>query len=181
MDEMIGGDFEKGLTLLKNIVEKKYTAIREVEVKQAIFPAKNYAAVRGEVSFEEMPAFYEASFATLMQEVQKGRVRVVGAPAGLYFSWDEQQMRTDMAAAVPIRGNLSGGEIEMIHVPAQTAFLVDHYGSYENLGNSHEALDYYLAKQGLAMKSPVIEEYITDPTSEPDTSKWLTKIYYLYE
>jgi hypothetical protein len=28
---------------------------------------------------------------------------------------------------------------------------------------------------------PVIEEYVTGPETEPDTSKWLTKIYYLLD
>ncbi len=34
---------------------------------------------------------------------------------------------------------------------------------------------------GLKHKAPVIEEYVTDPGKEPDSSKWLTRIYFFAE
>jgi effector-binding domain-containing protein len=181
MDKMIGGDFEKGLSLLKEIVENEYAQIKDFDVKQVIFPAKNYAAVRGNVSFSEMTSFYESSFGTLMQAIGKSRVRKIGVPSGLYYSWDEQNTNTDMAAAIPVRGSLSGEGIEMIHLPAQTAYMIDYYGDYESLYYPHQALNMYLTENMLTPKSPAVEEYVTDPAAEPDTSKWLTKIYYFAE
>jgi effector-binding domain-containing protein len=181
MDKMIGGDFDKGLTLLKGIVENEYARMEKIEIKQAIFPAKNYAAVRDEVGFSDMQSFYATSFTTLMQAMEKSRVRMIGLPTGIYFTWDQQQMTTDMAAALPVRGNLKGEGIEMIHIPAQTAYMVDYYGSYELLNIPHQALELYLTQSNLKTKPPAIEEYVTDPTAEPDTSKWLTKIYYFVE
>jgi effector-binding domain-containing protein len=52
-------------------------------------------------------------------------------------------------------------------------------GGYSGIGKAHEAMDAYMASNKLEQKAPVIEEYITDPGSEPDSSKWLTKIMYL--
>jgi effector-binding domain-containing protein len=40
-------------------------------------------------------------------------------------------------------------------------------------------MDDYLKANKLKAGAPVIEEYVTDPGTEPDESKWLTKIYYL--
>ena len=62
-----------------------------------------------------------------------------------------------------------------------TVYIIDYYGSYEGLMYAHLALDNYLKQKGLKMRSPVIEEYLTDPGAEPDTSKWLTRIYYFAE
>jgi effector-binding domain-containing protein len=178
MDEMIGPDFERGLALLKEIIENEKAAIERFEVQKGIFPAKNYASIRNEVPFSEMQNFFQNSYAQIQQGIQIKRLRVTGAPAGLYYSWDMQHMKSDMAAAFPIRGNLKTDDIQMIHIPAQTAYRIDYYGRYEGLYHVHLALGYYLNENGLKMKMPCIEEYITDPATEPDTSKWLTKIYY---
>ena len=40
------------------------------------------------------------------------------------------------------------------------------------------AIEGYCKQHGLEAGVPAIEEYVTDPASEPDTSKWLTRIYY---
>jgi effector-binding domain-containing protein len=116
-----------------------------------------------------------------MSAIEKSRARMMGAPTGLYFTWDAQNTRTDMAAGIPVRGKVSGEGIEMIHIPAQTAYIVDYYGDYESLTIPHEALSLFLAENNLTGKAPVVEEYVTDPSAEPDTSKWLTRIYYFVE
>ena len=42
-------------------------------------------------------------------------------------------------------------------------------------------MDDYFKANGLEPSKLVMEEYVTDPGAEPDTSKWLTKIYYFLE
>ena len=181
MDDMIGPDFEKGLSLLKGIVEKEKAAVERFKIEKGIFPAKNYAGIRKEVSFDEMQSFFQNSYAQIQQGLQIKKLRITGAPAGLYYTWDEQNMISDMVAAFPIRGNLKTDVIEMIHIPAQTAYMIDYYGGYKGSYYAHMALNYYIMENGLKFKSPVIEEYITNPQAEPDSSKWLTKIYYFVE
>jgi effector-binding domain-containing protein len=66
-------------------------------------------------------------------------------------------------------------------VPAGKALVIDYYGSYEGIGGAHMAMDEYVKSNNLKQKSPVLEQYITDPETEPDTSKWLTKVIYLLE
>ena len=39
----------------------------------------------------------------------------------------------------------------------------------------------YLQQKKMTSSLPVIEEYVTDPTVEKDTAKWLTKIIYFVE
>jgi effector-binding domain-containing protein len=40
------------------------------------------------------------------------------------------------------------------------------------------AIEKYLKENGIQSTGMAIEEYVTDPTAEPDTLQWLTKIYY---
>ena len=83
-----------------------------------------------------------------------------------------------MAAAMPVNRPLKAEGIQTIRVPRGTAYSVDYYGPYDKVGPAHLAIDRYFKENGLTLKPPVIEEYVTDPTKEPDSSKWLTRIYY---
>ncbi len=179
MDKAVGKDFEEGLMLLKNITERESAAVAQYPVKKAVFPETNYAVLQKVVKFQNMHQFFATSFAEISNTITKNRIRMSGSPAGLYYDYDEQSMTTNMAAAIPIRGKLTAGNVRTISIPRSTAYYVDYYGPYSGSLYAHEAIDLYLTKNGLTYQSPVIEEYITDPISEPDSTKWLTKIYYL--
>jgi effector-binding domain-containing protein len=58
---------------------------------------------------------------------------------------------------------------------------IAYYGAYDGSMNmpAHEAIDAYIKEKGLTHYGNVIEEYVTDPMAEKDTTKWLTNIYYM--
>jgi effector-binding domain-containing protein len=55
---------------------------------------------------------------------------------------------------------------------------VAYYGNYDQSEKAHDAIGDKMKADGLVLRDAVIEEYVTDPTAEPDTAKWLTNIYY---
>ncbi|MDZ7319756.1 MAG: SRPBCC family protein [candidate division KSB1 bacterium] len=178
MDKMVGKDFEQGLVLLKQICEDEYTAVKKYSVREVPFPATTYAIIQKQLSFDELQSFFAQSYAAIMQMLTKNRVPMAGAPAALYYEWDEQHRTTNVAAAIPLRIKVRPKAIPIIELPATTGYVVDYYGPYEQLGPAHIACDLYLSQKGLQLQPPVIEEYLTDPQSEPDSAKWLTRIYY---
>ncbi|NIW78673.1 MAG: hypothetical protein GWN16_04075 [Calditrichae bacterium] len=181
MEDMVAKDFDRGLKLLKNICEEEASAVLSYEVKTHDFPQKHYAVIRDEVPIPHIADFFTASFATIGKTLQMKHMKVTGPPCGLYYSWNEQQMKTEMAAALPVRGKVNTDQVKTVTLPASKAYSVNYYGPYEQSMFAHKALDLYIARNGMTMKSPVIEEYITDPGQEPDSTKWLTKIYYFAE
>jgi effector-binding domain-containing protein len=90
-------------------------------------------------------------------------------------------MTADMMAGFPVKGDASVKVpgMETYLVPAGKVLKIAYMGEYEKTGTAHEALNKYIGSKGLTHYGNVIEEYITDPMSEPDTAKWLTNIYYL--
>lgn len=86
-----------------------------------------------------------------------------------------------MVAAIPVKTPAPIADTEIISLEAGQALLIDFYGPYEGLENAHAGMDEFIQTTGVKIKFPVIEEYITDPMSEPDPQKWLTKIYYLLD
>ena len=182
METMIAKDFDRGLALLKDISEKENTAIQSYSVTELMFPARTYAAIQKTIGFVQIQNSLAGAYTKIMAELGKQGIQMAGAPAALYYEWDEQNRITKVAAAIPIKSPIkSGGDLKIIRMPATKAYMVDYFGPYQESAAAHYACDFYLSKKGLKQKSPVIEEYITDHASEPDSSKWLTKIYYFGE
>ncbi len=182
MDKAIGKDFESGLALLKEIAEKEYAKASSYQILAIDFPAKTYAMIRQTVVMKDIPDFFTANFGLIYGTVTKQGGQPVGAPCGIYFSWDEKTQSTDMAAAVPIAKKKEFGQgIEILVLPKTKAYQIDYYGPYEKSMLAYLAFEKYCKENGLVQKSFMIEEYLTDPSSEPDQEKWLTRIYFFTE
>ena len=182
MDKSIGPMFETGLDSLKAMVERDVQeAYQGYTVQTVDWSAKQYLAVRNTVAIDKMPELLGGYYGTVMGALEKAGGQMTGPATGLYYTWDMENNSTDMAAAVPVAATVKNPATQMISIPAGKALLIEHLGAYDKLGEAHEAMDAYINSTSAQIKPPAIEEYITDPSTEPDTSKWLTKIYYLLD
>ncbi len=182
MEDMVGKDLDRGLVLLKGVCEQEFKQISLYQVQITTFPAKIYAGVQDTITMSEMSDFLQKSFGLLMQQTGEQGIAVQGAPAALYFSWDEQNQTTDVAAVVPVSVRFKPSEeIKLIRLPREQAFCIDYFGPYEKIGDAYYAMDYYLKDNNIKPGEFVVEEYLTDPQQEPDSSKWLTRIYFFEE
>lgn len=182
MDKMIGKDFERGLELLKQISEKEVAQIASYKIEKMAFPARRYAAIEKELTMAEIPPFFQEAFGKISAILSEKGVQMTGAPCGLYFTWDEQNQKTRMAAAIPIAtAKALGEDIKVISLPKGMAYVTDYYGPYEKSMPAYMAFDEYFKTNNLVQSTPVIEEYITDPGQEPDPARWLTRIYFFAE
>lgn len=172
-------DYDRGLIKLKNLLEEKaasknyngYT-IESVEVPPTTFLFK-----RDQVSIEDVADFFASNLPALYERV--GRAGAMpGTPSGLFFVWDEANNITEMAAAIPFTGG-RGIKPEEILLLDGNALKIDYYGNYgEDQIPAYEAFADYIKDWSLEEREIIWEEYVTDPETESDTSKWLTRIYY---
>ena len=182
MEDMIGPSYEEGLENLKDQVASYVSAhtkrgylINEIDLKP-----KYYVLKREMVKFSEIQKFYASNFQDIMEKIQLLELPLAGAPSGLYYTWDMENNMADMAAGIPIMEDADIDEFDVIEVSGKT-LEIKYYGSYSGNAEAHYAIDDYMKENNLVLNELVIEEYITDPTSEPDTSKWLTNIYYMVQ
>ena len=182
--------FDDGLAGMKELAEKIAAEQpagggASYAVKEMNFPGRTYVGIRERATFEQTmsSSFFGDRFGKISGLLSKAKFEMAGPPSGVYYEWDESNKTTDMAVAVPVKANtaVSGGGIKAFEIPAGKALVIDYYGSYQEVGKAHTAMDEYIKTKGLTQKPPVIEEYITDPMTEPDTAKWLTKVYYFVE
>ena len=178
MDAMIGKDFEKGLDKLKTIVESQpaQNTYRGFSITEEDFAGKMYVGIRETVKFADMKQFFSENFASVFSAVGD---KADGMPSGIYFEWDEANQKTDMAAAVAVKKTVKG--FEKFEIPASKMLLINYQGGYNGLGEAHYAMDDYIKEKGYKISSPVVEEYVTDPGNEPDSTKWVTKVMYFVE
>lgn len=182
MDGMLGADFESGLADLKRISEEIASSdtFRGFKIEPTELSARTYIGKKDTVGFADMEPFFATNFGAAMGALTKKKAPVVGMPSGIYFLWDEPNQQAVLAAAVPVDGDYTLPGFDAI--PASgPALKIAYYGAFDGSAEAHYAMDDYLAARGLEFGDDdlVIEEYVTDPTTEPDTTKWLTNIYYV--
>lgn len=170
--------YESGLKTLKEVAEANPAeAEAGFDIQTIELPAMNYLLVSGDVKPEDIGLYYAENFGKLMKYATTKGTEVAGHPTGLFFVWTDTL--TNMAAAIPVASEVAGTkEIEFRQYPAGSALLIEHYGNYDDVGPAHYAMEDYSNANGLNLVGYAIEEYVTDPESEPDTSKWLTRIIY---
>ncbi|PHR48872.1 MAG: hypothetical protein COA32_05255 [Fluviicola sp.] len=184
MEETVGEDFEKGLDKLKNsveelaekpVVEESPSNIQTVEV-----PTRKFIGKRDVVQFENMQSFYSDNYGAINSFVAENSMELDGRPSGIYFVWEPEKGQADMAAVMPVKGlSKDFNEFETFELGGKALKIV-HMGSYDDLAEPHNAIESYVKENDLSLEGPALEEYISDPGNEPDTSKWETHIYYFF-
>lgn len=181
MDKMMANDFERGLSKLTSLVAEapKQSASSSMNIVPGEYPGGKYLGVRSSITMDQLPAFFEKNLAALFPALEKAGCKPASMPLGLYYTWDMEKGTTDLAAAVAFTGDCKApAGMEVITLPAAKSLTMDYMGGYGGLGQAHEAMDAYITSNKLEPLSPALEEYVTDPGTEPDSNKWVTRIVY---
>lgn len=192
VDKMIGPDFQDGLLQLKALSEtdalnlaatdaaKTYRGFRIETVDR---PEVTYAGKRDVVKWDKLGTYFAKVFPQSFLAVSKAGVEATGPATALYYKWDTVGQQADVFACVPIQAapDVKVPGCEIVTVTAGKALMIVYQGTQEKSGLAHEAMDDMMTAQGLHLRSAVVEEYVTGPTQEADTAKWVTNIYYPVE
>jgi effector-binding domain-containing protein len=105
------------------------------------------------------------------------------ATDGSHFArWHAFGDHVDMEAGLMVAGPIApDGEVEPGQLPGGRAAIAVHAGPYEGLRATYEAMEAWLAESGHRASGGPWEIYLTDPSAEPDPSRWLTEVIYPLE
>lgn len=187
-ESILGPMFEQGLNQLKDVAESKAEDfVAEdgpeeslYEVFDTEFTPVEYYSVQDRVSFEEMgPEFFAERYGELARYVGDDFANMEGHPMAIYHEWDEEERMATVEVALPIRSDKTGNErVKKKNSYSGRALKVNYLGAYEGTGKAHDQIYRYATANDHEMIGAPIEVYVTDPGEEPDTSKWLTEVYY---
>ncbi|MCB0630991.1 MAG: SRPBCC family protein [Saprospiraceae bacterium] len=180
MEEQTGKDFEKGLSNLKNLIEmEEKNSSPKQTIVETDMPFPYVVGVRKTVKMSDVQQFYTENLGKVYSALMGKNITPAGQPCGVYFTWDDASQTSDMMAAIPVSEEVKlGGEFETVTLPKGKAVVLNYYGSYENMDRAHNIVDNYILLKKLEVEMPVMEEYVTDPTTVSDPNQILTRVIY---
>lgn len=172
----IKNDYKNGLINLKAVCESipqknENLRVKIVETEPIIYIGKRLKVNAIEIDSEMGKAYKE-----IVDYVSKEGLEINGKPFSIYYNSDSEDF--DVLAALPIKKEIdSADEFETGVLPAGHAAMISHFGNYINIPASYEIIQDWLKDENYQIIGNSWEVYINDPASEPDSSKWETRIF----
>jgi effector-binding domain-containing protein len=128
-------------------------------------------------SMKEMSSQMSELFQKLMIEMQTQGLQITGAPFCHYLSFDQVSGISEYLTGIHVSGKgKDAGVVKAVNYPEIEVIQAIHNGSYEDLQTSYNKLMEYIAVNQLMVTGETFEFYFTDPSQEPDITKWQTLI-----
>ena len=149
-------------------------------IKTSRFPGMKFFGKEGVVHNTEIPSFYSNHLPAVYRYLDSTQQKITGNTCGMIFDWEGEYNYVYLLAGFPTEKKVKPPKyFNSVEIDPGPCLMMDHYGHYNNLGNAHATFDYFLRNSDFVIRPPIIEEYVTNPALEPDSTKWLTRIYYL--
>lgn len=184
-DGKLGGDFETGLSNLKYLVESQKGEFVERPVNTVSKDSIIYLSVTESFNMarlaDEGSVLYARSYGKILMRLGKKADSIItGPPFAIYHEWDEETRQATIEFCIPVDTTRIEVEddIKRRILSKSEGLEVDFYGPYSLIGQAHLIIEEYATANSLKLAPFGIEFYVSDPAEEPDTSKWLTKVYY---
>lgn len=162
---------EPGDDVRAKALEVSSQAKREIEVME--LEEVHTATIRVESSPDDLTA----TFGEILPEVFT-TVMGSGGQMGVVFArYHSVGEVFDVEGGLTLSGPIEPkGRVEASTLPACTAVIGWHIGPYEKLGGTHARMTEWMAANGFEAAGPHWEEYVTDPSREPDPAKYETRV-----
>ena len=167
--------FKQGLENLKKYCENlpPYPKVEITKTQEIIG-----LAIKDSANANTMGQKMSEMYGELMTYTFKKKIQMAGYPFTIWYSWDMDKPMV-FAAAIPMIKKYDGkGRIFPIKIAPTEAVTALHKGSYNSSDFTWMAIDEFIKEHKLVSAGDPWETYITDPTNEPDTSKWETRLYW---
>ena len=179
MQALIGMDFQRGLAMLRDLIEKGEVLSRTEVIGIEEVPAMTVCGVRESCRTEEIGAAMDRVFAKAKSSLQGHGVASDGEMISVYHPVDIKQGRFDFTGGYSLNAAdaASLADLARCELPATRALHVRHTGSYHHLGNAWSGAHQYARYKKIKLaKGESYEIYRNDPTSTPE-SDWITDLY----
>ena len=179
-EDMMGEDFQKGVDQLKLVAEEKASAAPNMPITEVEVEAMPIYYIEDEVKISEMSSdFYGERYGKIGTYLGEDSQNMLEMPLAVYNKWDEEKDRAVIAVAMACESEKTGkGEIKKGMSHSGKAVKCVYTGPYEEGDKPHNAIAAYMAANNLEMAGAPWEVYASDPGDEPDSTKWVTHVYY---
>lgn len=129
------------------------------------------------VPMNDLTDFFSRAFEAAAAELARQGAAPAGPPIALYRGPVTESV--DVVAGFPVGRPLtpSSGLVSET-LPSGAIVETIHTGSYDALAETYAKLSGWFASNGLTPSDEMWEEYLVGPESEPDPSRWQTRIVF---
>lgn len=150
---------------------------RDSNIELRVLRGHDTATVREKVPSADVPEAIGKIFQAVHEALARQGVETDGAPFARYHEFGDVY---DVEAGVVVPSPITpDGVVVPSELPAGPAAIAVHAGPYETLFTTYEAIDRWLEASTTHLRDGgPWELYITDPSQEPDSRKWLTEVVF---
>ncbi|MDU0353596.1 SRPBCC family protein [Paraglaciecola aquimarina] len=168
----IGMDYQRGLNMLKEVIETGVVSSRLEFIGESYSSPCHYIGLKTSCSQAEISHAMQRDFAKLQDVIQNLDHRPIAQPFSIYHKWDMVKKSVDYTVGIPlaqIPATIPMGFVAA-SIPATQVYTIRHIGKYEHLGNAWSTL--YTMQQNNEIncnkKIHPFEVYVNDPaTTQP--------------
>ena len=167
MNAFIGMDYERGLNMLKDYVERG-SVPTEVELKGVeTFNSEKYVIRKTATSIDNLGTAMQKDLGALMEWAENNG-GYHGYPITIYHKWDMVKRQVEYSSGVPVKelpASVDSG-FHTLELPQMQTYTIVHKGEYKHLGNAWST-GMNLSQNKVFKQSKAhhpFEVYITDPT-----------------
>jgi effector-binding domain-containing protein len=178
MDKFVGPDFEKGLDNMRKFINSLPSSHINFNISETEIPARITLTIRDTCTQHSISAKLSKIYGVVFHVIQTRKLQITGYPFAIYHTCTTDIF--DLEAGVPIEKaiNPSIGNVIVAERPQTHSVMAKYFGPYNRTSQVYAEIEKYITSKKLTVTGPFIEEYITDPQTEPDTAKWQTNIYF---
>jgi AraC family transcriptional regulator len=140
-------------------------------------PAQRLLVKKTTCAHKDIGPAFSAAIRSVSECVNTSKAKMASAPVAVYLNW--RTADCDMAVGFQVGGNVTlAHDCEWLDLPGGQHAVATHFGPYDGLRETHEAIRNWCAAKNKQLSGPCWESYPVDPASEPDASKWQTDVHY---
>lgn len=180
MEPWIGMDYDRGLLMLKDLIETGSVNTELTINGVDAFEGFTFVGKKEVCPMEDISTSMTETFGVLDELCSTDKLTFDKAIT-IYHNFDFTSPDCEYTSGIPVKEDYkpSSDEFYIGSIPTTKVVKVTLKGHYQYLGNAWSAAYMYLNHKKLKPNNEVdvFEVYLTDPNKEPDSTKWITEVY----
>jgi len=132
--------------------------------------------VKDSAAEKDLALKYAQAFTRLENELNALGIKSSGAPGSIAYNNDPNNFVFECVYPIEKIPAKQPKDCQVVVLEASNMLIYNYYGEYAMLYKAYEKIREQMKKSKLEQVGPMREFYVTDPTREKDSTKWMTRI-----
>lgn len=166
------------INYLGNIDHAAMRQIGGIDVSLQRVETFSYIGIMDSCSLENVSQRISDLYNELLVFGVRSGIDIIARPIVIYHQLDEKHSLFELGIPVVETVIPVSERIRYKTMQGRDHVVANYYGAYDTLEDGHNAIQHWLMRYSQKLTGYPWEMYVTDPVTEADPNKWLTKIFY---